>query len=305
MRYVKLRDLLELPHIGAHLLLAWFLPERTWKSVTRGLARVHVRITGERGRHLEGIVPPKLNISTRELEIGFHQHNHWALIENLREYAPWGWRPNIDIIGQEHIERGLEKGKGVILWFSPFVHADIVFKKAIHRAGFRLSHLSSFTHGFSDTRFGVAVLNPIKTRIEARYLKERCVMALTGAGPAIRRLIEHLKANEVVSIAALHTGRRYAERPFLGGTLRLAKGGPNIALTTGATLLPVFVVPSEPGYVVRVEPALVPDHESLEEAEEEIIDAYVPLLERYVSRYPTLWRGWLDPSFLWKANSET
>src|SRR5690606_36770915 len=178
---------------------------------------------------------------------------------------------------------------GAVLWYTPFTHADIVFKKGLHQAGFRISHLSSLTHGFSDTRFGLAVLNPLKTRVEGRYLKERCVLGETGVGLVIRSLLDRLRRNELVSVTALQTGKRTGQRRLLGGTIRLAKGAPNFAATTGAALIPVFVVPAEDGYEVRVEPPLARTGTDIESIEEAYISAYVHVLQRYVSQHPLLW----------------
>ncbi len=47
---------------------------------------------------------------------------------------------------------------------------------AFHRAGLAVSHLSRASHGFSGSRLGVRVLNPIHTKVEDRYLRNgsRC-----------------------------------------------------------------------------------------------------------------------------------
>jgi lauroyl/myristoyl acyltransferase len=221
-------------------------------------------------------------------------------MEILREHAPWGWRARISVVGREHIDEALAAGRGAVLWYCPFAHADVVFKRGLHEAGYRVNHLSAATHGFSDTRFGRAVLNPIKTRVERRYLKERCVMGDSGVGEVIRGLLARLRQNELVSVTALQTGRRTGARPLFGGTLRLAKGAPNFALCAGAALIPIFVVPIPGGYEVRIEPPLPSSGDGLEAQEEACISAYVPVLERYVVRYPSLWRGWLGSPSYWR-----
>lgn len=304
MKAIKLRDIMQLIYLSALLPFAWFMPTRHWATLTRFLGNAHLNMFGESGAHLHQLAPQLLDMNPSELEVAFRQHNHWELLENLREYAPWGWNPHIDVLGQEHIIKALNKGKGVILWFCPFAHADLVFKKGLHQAGYAITHLSSFTHGFSDTRFGAKILNPIKTKIESRYLKERCLISSHGSGPAIRRLISRLEANEVVSITAIHSGRRYGESQFLGGRIRLAKGAPNLALTTGAALLPVFIVPTAKGYAVKIEPNLVTQNTQVHDAEEEIISAYTPLLEHYVLAHPGLWRGWWPPFNLWRMETD-
>jgi lauroyl/myristoyl acyltransferase len=299
MRAIRSRDLVDLTTLFGLLPIAWLLPTRRWPTITRWIGHLHVRLLGSSADHLADVLRRQLDLNPIDLEIGFRQHNYWELLEILREHAPWRWKVNIAVVGQHHLDAALAAGRGAVLWYCPFTHADVVFKKGLYGAGYRVNHLSSLTHGFSDTRFGVSLLNPIKTSVERRYLKERCVMRQTGVGDVIRSLLDRLRANELVSVTALQTGKRIGSRPLFGGTLRLAKGAPNFALTTNAALIPVFVVPAGDGYEVRVEPPLQASSSALESAEEELISAYVPILERYVREHSDLWRGWLGSPNYW------
>ncbi len=106
-------------------------------------------------------------------------------------------------------------------------------------------------------------------------------------------------------MTALQSGKYTGVRPLFGGTLSLAKGAANFALSTGAALIPIFVVPVDGGYRVHIEPPLHADSAAIDAAEEELISAYVPVLERYVAQYPALWRGWLGPPSYWSPPSVT
>ena len=299
MQAIKPRDVLDAALLLALWPFAWLLPQRLWPGFTRMLGAIHVRLLGAKSGDLDPAVLDRLGISAGDLEGGFRQHNYWELMEILREHAPWGHSVRIDIVGREHIDRALAAGKGAVLWYCPFTHADVMFKRGLHEAGYRLHHLSAATHGFSDTRFGMAVLNPIKTSVESRYVEERCVMGETGVGAVIRGLLERLRHNGLVSVTAIQSGKRTGARPLFGGTVRLAKGAPNFALVTGAALIPIFVVPIGNGYELRVEPPLVAREGDIEAGEEAYITQYLPLLERYVSQYPVLWRGWLGQRSYW------
>ena len=299
-RRIRSRDLFDGLLMLGMLPAAWLLPTRSWPAFTRLLGRIHVRLQGPRSGHLDPALLARLGTTPEALEVGFRQHNYWELMEMLREHAPWGWNARIAVVGRQHIDDALAAGRGAVLWYCPFTHADIIFKRGLHEAGYRVNHLSAATHGFSDTRFGMAVLNPIKTSVERRYLKERCAMGDAGAGEVIRSLLDRLRHNELVSVTALQTGRRTGVRSLFGGTLQLAKGAPGFALGTGAALIPIFVVPAAGGYEVRVEPALKATSDRVDDAEEECISGYVPLLERYVVAYPYLWRGWLGPPSYWR-----
>ena len=302
MRAFRPKDLLDALTLLGLLPFAWFLPTNAWPGFTGFLGMAHVRLLGSKTGHLDPALLDSLGLQAHTLEVGFRQHNYWELLEILREHAPWGWASTIRLVGREHLDEAIEAGKGAVLWYCPFTHADVVFKKGLHQAGYRVNHLSALTHGFSDTRFGLSVLNPVKTRVESRYLKERCVMGKTGVGTVIRLLLDRLRAGELVSVTALQSGKRTATRTLFGGTLRLAKGAPNFALTTGAALLPIFVVPVPSGYEVRVEPPLVALDSDIAVAEEDYISGYIPILQRYVTNYPILWRGWLGSRNYWSPD---
>ncbi len=292
MKFIKPDDIRYCVTLGGFLPFAWLAPPRVWPIVARGVARVHVGLSGRHTPTTDSCIKQHTTRDPSQVGLGFRTNLYCELLEILRENAPYGWPAKIALEGREHIDQALEGGKGAILWFCPFIHADLVFKRGIAEAGYDLHHLSALTHGFSDTKFGLRFLNPLKTGVERRYLKERLVLDEKGEGPALRTLFKRLRGNGLVSITAVHTGLRVATRPFLGGSLRLATGAPNLAAKTGAALLPVFVVPEGPGYRVIVEPALEASAQDKKAKEEAFVSAYVPLLERYVRHYPTLWRGW-------------
>ena len=73
-------------------------------------------------------------------------------------------------------------------------------KIALHRAGYRIVHLSHPRHGFSSSSFGVRYLNPVHRRAEDRYLAERVVLSLASPVGAMRTLMQRLKSNGVVTV---------------------------------------------------------------------------------------------------------
>jgi lauroyl/myristoyl acyltransferase len=245
----------------------------------------------------------QVDIGAQDLELRFRQHNYWDLLEILRDYWPGGWKPKTILIGEAHLKAALAKGKGVILWTCNFTHTSLPFYKTLAGAGYPLSILMHGTHGFSDTRFGVRFLNPVRVAVESRYVKENCLIGEDGAGPAIRRLIRNLSNNECVYIASLQTGRHVSERPCLGGRIRLAKGGPSIALSTGAALIPAFAVAVGPSsFEIHLEPPLVSSAEDADQQQEDMVSAYVPILEQYIRKWPHLWRGWIGPASYWRPD---
>jgi hypothetical protein len=303
MRLIKGRDLVDLGALAVLFVLAGIVPERHWGRVSLALARLHVRIVGYSVDHLGTLPAETVGIDARPLEIAFRQTNYWELLEILRDYWPGGWRPTIILVGEEHIKAALARGRGVILWYCTFNRTMIAHYKGLREAGYPVSVLMAGTHGFSDTRFGVRVLNPIRVTIEKRYMGEAFLIGSQGAGPAIRSLIGRLGENRCIHIAAIQTGRHVAERPFLGGRLRLAKGAPSLAVSTGAALLPTFTVPVGPAsFEIHIEPPLTSDAADDDLKQEDMVSAYVPVLERYVRNWPELWRGWIGPATWWRPH---
>ena len=298
MAAISKDDLLNLGVLSLLLPVSWLLPRKAWRVPARGLGSLHAGLLGADLDPIADVVRQQTGIEAKQLEVDFRSNLYLELMEILREHSPVGWNVDIELVGRQHIDDALKAGKGALLWFCPFTHGDIVFKRGLAEAGYEVHHLSALTHGFSGTRFGMSVLNPIKVRVEKRYLKERLVLDEAGGGPALRALLKCLRANQIGSITAVHTGRRVSGRKLFGGEVRLAHGAPSLAAATGAALLPVFTVPADGGYKVCVEPAL-PAEESREKREEAYISAYVPVLERYIRQHPELWRGWFAYETHW------
>jgi hypothetical protein len=298
---IGLRDFVILIMIFVLGLIAWIVSERVWPVFTNIFGFISACINPS--RTLSGIDKIKRVISGRffkpaatfiELHVlaaRFEQH-----LQYLREYRPGGWRPRIRIIGREHIDRALDCGHGGILWIAPFSSELLVVKKALWGAGYAISHLSRYSHGFSQTRFGLRFLNPIWIKIENRYVAERFVIPASGELGWLRKLEVRLRENRVVSINCNNEGLRVFQVPLLGGVIELAVGAISLALVCEAHLLPVFTIRRGPrDFDVIIEQPLIPDHEkSRQERTDKILRQYVALLESYIINYPTLWNntGW-------------
>jgi lauroyl/myristoyl acyltransferase len=218
-----------------------------------------------------------------------------AILQLLRSYRPGGWNPPIRLHGTEHVEAALARGRGAILWVGMTVYADLVAKMAFHRAGFEVSHLSRASHGFSDSRFGARCLNPIQTRVEDRFLRQRVSLSSLGSRAALARLEERLAENGVVSVTVHRTARRPVAAPFLDGELVLAPGAAVLAQRSSAALLPVFAWRDEAeGLTIIIEAPLEVatdgDGRVLVEA---VVRDYAARLAPHVLSYPGQWTGWL------------
>lgn len=271
--------------------LSWVTPERYWPAIARGLARALIRVR-TRFSHdwliFRGHLEPTI---IKALPTANLAHRCVARMQGFRDYRPGGWRPEIEVVGAEHIESGLGQGNGVVLWFAGgFAYSVLVTKKGLYEAGYQFIQLGRPCHGGSPTKFGVHVLNPVWTRIEDRYLAERVVIRDNDSRSALQALRSRLEENRIVCVRASDQARRTVEVDVLGATVRVATGPLHLARTTHAVVLPTFTVLSDRGLVVNVEESLMnAGDDDQEQTYEVIAQRYARRLEPYLLEYPDQW----------------
>ena len=285
--------------LGLPLLAAvsWFLPQRAWRGFCR--ACVPFYGPGQAGQPSTPAVQRQIRqvLGARTPARPFAavagdliEEDILSLVELLHVYRPGGWRPAIELVGGEHLAAAQAAGRGTIVWLGHFVHANLVAKMALHRAGFAVSHLSHRRHGFSGSRFGVRWLNRVQTAAEDRYLGERVLLDDERPATTMRTLRRRLEENRVVSISVRGDGGNSRAIQFFDGEVSIAAGAPKLAALSGAALLPVFPVRNAAGgFTVFVEPAL-------DVRGDGALRRYAALLEKYVLTYPAQWLGWFHLS---------
>jgi lauroyl/myristoyl acyltransferase len=299
-RSISVDDVLKTLALPFWGLMAWCTPERSWDAVCTIMARIRTRAGGGRsslGKAIAAITPDGVGAASpatiaARLEAGRYEH----YFQILRDYRPGGWRPPVEVVGREHIERARANGVGAVLWVGHFVFNGLAPKLALHQAGLKVAHLSRPEHGFSKTAYGVHVLNPIRARIEDRYLDGRILIKRGSETVAARQLKERVARGGIVSITAgAWEGRRIALAPIFGRQLPLATGAISLAISTGAPLLPLIVVRDEPSGIIRVviEPPIdLPSKLEKDVAIAHAASEYARRLETWIRRYPGQWRGW-------------
>lgn len=294
------------PFIALSLLalapIAVCIGERHWPAVCRAIVRVmplgrvgllrrRQTAAGLRLAHAGAVEDGAIDAACAELDA----HRLELRLQILRDLLLRNWRPDVRVEGIAHLEAALAAGHGAILWIARFAFADTVVKIGLHRAGYPPAHLSRTVHGFSHSLIGRRWLNPIKQRMETRYLAERVVLNDTAPGTAMRRLHKILQGNGVVSITVDSWGAHVAEAPFLGGRLRVATGAPSLAWKTGARLLPVFVRrdPASGAFQVLIDDPLPTEPtRSKGEAQQAAVAQYLRRLEAHAVAVPGQWRDW-------------
>ena len=230
------RDVAILAKLPLFLLISWALPQRRWPLLARLLGEARPELAVRIRAALADSAFDAEAIATR-LEANRVEHS----FQYLREYRPGGWRFSCVVEGFEHIAQAQADGRGVVLWMSHFVFHGLAAKKLLRRGGFPVHHVSRPEHGFSKTEFGIRFLNPIRVRVEDRYLASRVLIGQRSREELAAHLGRLLRGGEVISITAgAWEGRRIAWVPFLGGRYPLATGAPSLAHAHGAALIPVF-----------------------------------------------------------------
>jgi lauroyl/myristoyl acyltransferase len=278
---------------------AWILPERWWAPLWRASIRLpwmnHRRAIDRTAKSIAEALGDVSMANARSIARGIKASVFEIRFQDLRAWRPGSWKPKLSLEGETHLIEALQGGKGAVLWVSPTVFNSLPTKIALHAKGYKVSHLSSPGHGYSETRFGVDVLNRIRCIPEDRYLAQRIVFDSEAPTTAMRRMMRTLKAGEIVSIVAANTeGFEMVEGRIFGGFLPVAVGAPRLAALTGAPLLPTFVMRDRAlGFRIVIEPPIPLDPKQV--ADQRTIAAATEFLRRseaWVRRHPEQWRAW-------------
>lgn len=298
---ISLNDLaifLGIPFLSA---LALMTEDEGWdvfaRNVVAGASAIISRSPGSLACCMREIgATPYMSISAEDAAREIAANEILTTIQILRDSLPGRWRPAIEVAGEEHLLSALDRGKGVILWDSHFYGASLVTKMGLYGRGYRLHHLSRREHGFSSTRFGMAVLNPVRIRSEERYLAERIVMPVEKPGAVLVELAAHLRENRIVNITVRGEAACPVKTRFFKRRLRIAPGAPVLAWNSKAVLIPVFTTCIGAGrYCVRLDrPIELEEFSTRGEAVVGAAEDYARRLESVVSDKPGQWIEWFN-----------
>jgi lauroyl/myristoyl acyltransferase len=203
-----------------------------------------------------------------------------------------GLSPKIDIVGMEHVEEALGRGRGTILWFDNFPLSSIPGKRAFAEAGHPIFYLSGYAHGFSYTRFANHLLNWRLIDLERRYLAARILFSEDSVLSATKTIVALLAENRIVGIANNAVMGKTINVPFAGrASLKIAPTPLNIAAKRGAALLPVAVIEAEPfrRFEVTIGPDLRRTTRVGEDSVEAMASAYAAYLLPLARAHPDKW----------------
>jgi KDO2-lipid IV(A) lauroyltransferase len=189
----------------------------------------------------------------------------------------------VDLEGEEHIRRGLEKGKGVLAL-------------SAHLGSFTLIGARLAAGGYP---FSVVVKQPTDERVAAlldRY-RSRVGIETISAKPrrdAARKVLKALRANRIVLLIADEFKGGEVHVDFFGIKAPAPRGPATLALRTEAVTLPMFVIrQSDDRLLLKVDdplaPVVRPDVEESVAATTALFTAHI---EAAIRKHPEEW-NWL------------
>ncbi len=295
---VKGRDIWELWRLFVvQASIAWTTSTRLWRPISARWGILESALHPTRtARSVERLKPLVDFVSglpdALQIEHGILAGQIEERFQYLRAHRPGGWEPVIRIHGRENVEAVQSSNRGLLFWGSSFAFNDLIAKMALHRLGLNVYHYTRPVHGLSNTRFGIRVLNPVRTSIECRYLGAR-VSGEENISGAMNVLKDHLASGGAVSIKTGNRGRRRASAPFFGGRLELATGTVTLANRWGAALLPTYTLRREDGsFDFFIGQPLDTDEADEERRAQAVVDRYAQQIAPLVIAEPLQWRGW-------------
>ena len=270
-----------------------FAPDRVRRAAAKGTAAVLFRGgSGSRESWPQAIPEPIVamaGMSAVEAAREAEARRRHDMILGMRGIVWPKTRRRLTVDGFEHVSAALERG-GVILWTAQCVSSDVAVKQAMFERGHPVVQLSRPSHPFSDQPFGERFVNPLLRRAEDVFLAERVVIEGERSVAPLRRLRAVLVAGGTISITVTPQATGVELLPFLGGTLRLANGPVELAASTGAVLIPVFVSGPPNSPTVQFGPPL-PAGRSAGDVRA-AHDGFARWLGARIEEDPLAWAGW-------------
>jgi KDO2-lipid IV(A) lauroyltransferase len=189
----------------------------------------------------------------------------------------------IGIRGEEHLQRALAKGKGVIA-LSAHLGAFTLIGPRLAAAGYSFSVVVKHP---PDERFA-KVMNDLRAQIGVRTISAR------PRQEAVKGILRALRANGVVLVIADEFKSGGVDTSFMGQRAAAPRGPASLALRTGAAIVPIFAPRDGHGSVtLEIAPELeLARHSDIEESVAEATRIFSNCIEEAIFKYPDQW-NWL------------
>ena len=205
-----------------------------------------------------------------------------------------------DVEGLDRLEEAIQRGNGVILWENVSYGQRLLAPQILSANGFDIVQIHGAGHRgeFSQkppTWIETRLVRPFYERCERAFVEDIIYLPVAPALAFTRAMRTLLDGNAILCIPSDGTwGMKRLKLTLMGSTIYLSTGMLSLTKATGATLLPMFYVPSGTGRsrLVIERPIVVERggdrNESLKAAGAE----YLAVWESYIREYPEQFRGW-------------
>lgn len=194
---------------------------------------------------------------------------------------------NFIIEGKENLDEAISKGKGVILFQAHFGAFQMTMP-AIGYNGYKMNQISASAAMWKENA-SVSGLQKKMYDIKARYEYALPVNHISVKS-SLRPVFSALERNEIVGITVDGGGgSKTIPIKFLGRSANFQMGAADLAIRTGAEIVPAFII-TENGLRHRLvlhSPIKVIGDLGRDEFKKGILQEFAGLLEGYVYRYPT------------------
>ena len=215
-----------------------------------------------------------INYVLSELEVLFYPTMNIELINKM-----------IVIEGKKHLDDAFSKGSGVLLFQAHFGAFQVVMP-AIGYSGYKMNQVSA-----SASIWKEEVDLKIQKKsidIKANYEKILPVKHIS-VDSSLRPVFRALERNEIVGITVDGGGgKKVLPLTFLGRTANFQKGAADIALRTGAMIVPAFILTEKRfKHKLIIHPPLKTNRTGEKDDDiQRILTEFVKILEYYVYQYP-------------------
>jgi len=253
-------------------------------SLLRGLDRRHRRVVG---RNLHLAFPDKSEAKRKKLEIAVYRH-FFGVIQELSPLLagkdPDSFLSRIVTTGMEHVEKALQKGKGVLLASAHFGNWEcipLVFSRQLGRKVFSIAR---------------PLDNP---RLEGKLcrFRERAGSQVIYKKRSLRRILELLRANEIVAILIDQhaVAREGTLIDFFGHQTYANTTIAQIHLKLDIPVVPLLVHYENNRILIEIEPELsYLKKNELDEDIRGVTQSLYNLIEEKIRRFPEQWLWFHD-----------
>lgn len=219
-----------------------------------------------------------IHYCTSELEVLLYPVMNKAFIERI-----------VTVKGNEYLDNALSKGRGVLLFQAHFGAFQMVMP-VIGYSGYTMNQISASASVWKEEASGSWIQKKCFD-MKADYERTLPVQHISVKS-SLRPVFRALERNEIVGITVDGgEGKKVVSTDFLGRRAYLQRGGVELAIRTGAEIVPAFII-TDKGLRHRLvihPPLTINQALDKEENISKVMKAFAAILEKYVLQYPTLY----------------